>query len=93
MIILIVMKIIVLVQSYVQGIVEEERTEWEFGNKEKIKTLQKEKKNYKKGRKRNGNTVRKEELKERKKINQKMTEKKRKNGKSAKEDSERGTGE
>lgn len=37
------MKIIVLVQSYVQGIVEEERTEWEFGNKEKIKTLQKEK--------------------------------------------------
>lgn len=34
-------------ENYVQGIVEEERTEWEFGNKEKIKTLQKEK-NYKK---------------------------------------------
>lgn len=31
-------------ENYVQGIVEEERTEWEFDNKEKIKTLQKEKK-------------------------------------------------
>lgn len=51
MIILIMMKIIVLVQSYVQGIVEEERTEWEFGNKEKIKTLQKGKKTTKKDEK------------------------------------------
>lgn len=38
-------------ENYVQGIVEEERTEWEFGNKEKIKTLQKGKKTTKKDEK------------------------------------------